>query len=117
MSGNGGVLHFLSSLLSEGRNVVVMTRAVAAVLDHEVESMGREQQSIKKGAWAPPLALPALHSLFLKSFVRNSLMVSCLSHCYFGGIAGFFTNRGLSGCSPASGLRKTKRRSFQTFAS
>lgn len=92
-----------------------MTRAAAAVLDHEVESMGREQQSIKKGAWAPWFALPSLHNLFLKSFVRNGLRVSCLSHCYFGGTAGFLTKRGLSGCGPGSGVRKIKHRSTLNF--
>lgn len=49
-----------------------MTRAAAVILDHEVESVGREQQSIKKvGAWVSRAALPTLHKLFLKSFMKE----------------------------------------------
>lgn len=47
MSENGGILHF-SSFLSDGWNVVVMTRAAAAILYHEVQSVGREQHSIRR---------------------------------------------------------------------
>lgn len=72
ISENGCILHFLSFFLPDGWNVVVMSRAAAAILDQEVDSMGREWQSIKKeGAWVSHAALPALHNLYLKSLMRE----------------------------------------------
>lgn len=57
----------MNSFLPNGWNVVMMIRAAAAILDHEVESVG-----IKKwGAWISHASLPALHHLSLKSFMSE----------------------------------------------
>lgn len=49
ISENGGILPF-SCLLSDGWNVIMMTRAATAILYHEGESVVREQHSSKQGA-------------------------------------------------------------------